>query len=181
MGEEWGERTPFAFFCDFHGELATAVREGRRREFSQWVELQNPQNRELIPDPNALSTFLDSKLEWNGVETEEEAKLDSTVTRLMRLRRHEIVPRLLGIEGGSGSVELAASNLLVISWTLGDRSRLSVIANLGDRPSSVPASVKLSDDAKLLFESVAGADGLLKSGSLPEWSVVFRLAAPVAP
>ena len=68
----------------------------------------------------------------------------------------------------------------MISWTLGDRSRLSVIANLGDRPSSVPASVKLSDDAKLLFESVAGADGLLKSGSLPEWSVVFRLAAPVA-
>jgi maltooligosyltrehalose trehalohydrolase len=181
MGEEWGERTPFAFFCAFHGELATAVREGRRREFSQWSSFKNPQNRELIPDPNALSTFLDSKLEWSGVETEEgEARLDF-VTRLMGLRRHEIVPRLAGMEGGSGNVERAAGNLLVTSWTLGDRSTLNLFANLGDRPSSIPASVKLSDHSKLLFESIAGADGLLKGGTLPEWSVVFRLAAPDAP
>ena len=33
MGEEWGETRPFAFFTDFEGELADAVREGRRREF----------------------------------------------------------------------------------------------------------------------------------------------------
>jgi hypothetical protein len=91
------------------------------------------------------------------------------------------VPRLAGMEGGSGNVERAAGNLLVTSWTLGDRSTLNLFANLGDRPSSIPASVKLSDHSKLLFESIAGADGLLKGGTLPEWSVVFRLAAPDAP
>src|SRR5712691_137991 len=30
MGEEWGARTPFPFFCDFTGSLAEAVRNGRR-------------------------------------------------------------------------------------------------------------------------------------------------------
>ena len=34
MGEEWGAPTPFLYFCDFHGELAQAVRDGRRREFA---------------------------------------------------------------------------------------------------------------------------------------------------
>jgi malto-oligosyltrehalose trehalohydrolase len=181
MGEEWGERTPFAFFCDFHGELATAVREGRRREFSQWSSFKNPQNRELIPDPNALSSFLDSKLEWSSAETEEgEARLD-LVTRLLGLRRHQIVPRLAGMEGGAGTVELATGNLLVIGWRLGDRSTLELFANLGDRPSSIPVSVRPGEGSRLLFESIAGADGLLNGGTLPEWSVVFRLAAPALP
>ena len=34
MGEEWGSRQPFPFFCDFKGELADAVRNGRKREFA---------------------------------------------------------------------------------------------------------------------------------------------------
>ncbi|RRW38150.1 malto-oligosyltrehalose trehalohydrolase, partial [Stutzerimonas stutzeri] len=32
MGEEWGARQPFLFFTSHHGELADAVREGRRNE-----------------------------------------------------------------------------------------------------------------------------------------------------
>ncbi|MBF3061383.1 malto-oligosyltrehalose trehalohydrolase, partial [Pseudomonas aeruginosa] len=34
MGEEWGATTPFPFFCDFTGDLANAVRAGRRKEFA---------------------------------------------------------------------------------------------------------------------------------------------------
>ena len=34
MGEEWGSKAPFPFFCDFEGDLADAVRKGRRREFA---------------------------------------------------------------------------------------------------------------------------------------------------
>jgi maltooligosyltrehalose trehalohydrolase len=181
MGEEWGERTPFAFFCDFHGDLATAVREGRRREFAQWPSFKNPQNRELIPDPNALSTFLDSKLEWSGAETEEgEARL-ALVSRLLAIRRQEIMPRLVGMEGQSGIVDVVAGSLLVISWTMGDGSKLRLFANLGDRPVNLPASSRVGEASQLLFASVNGANGLLKSARLPEWSVVFRLAAPDAP
>ena len=35
MGEERMSRAPFQFFTDFHGELATAVREGRRQASSR--------------------------------------------------------------------------------------------------------------------------------------------------
>ena len=34
MGEEWGSKAPFPFFCDFGGELADAVRKGRREELA---------------------------------------------------------------------------------------------------------------------------------------------------
>ena len=33
MGEEWGSKAPFPFFCDFKGDLADAVRKGRRAEY----------------------------------------------------------------------------------------------------------------------------------------------------
>ena len=36
MGEEWGAREPFLFFCDFKGDLAEAVRKGRRREYAEF-------------------------------------------------------------------------------------------------------------------------------------------------
>jgi maltooligosyltrehalose trehalohydrolase len=180
MGEEWGERTPFAFFCDFHGELATAVREGRRREFSHWSSFKNEQNRELIPDPNALSTFLDSKLEWNAAESEEgEARL-AFVSRLLAIRRQEIMPRLARMPGGAGSVDMLAAGLVVISWKLGDGSTLRLFANLVDRASTVPTSITLDEASRLLFESATGADDLLNTGALPEWSVVFRLT-PLEP
>ena len=34
MGEEWGSKAPFPFFCDFGGDLADAVRKGRRVELA---------------------------------------------------------------------------------------------------------------------------------------------------
>ena len=49
MGQEWGSRTPFPFFCGFEGALADAVREGRRKEFA-WAYAKYG---EEIPDPLA--------------------------------------------------------------------------------------------------------------------------------
>ena len=49
MGEERMSRTPFQFFTDYHGDLADAVREGRRREFASFTRFGG----EDIPDPNA--------------------------------------------------------------------------------------------------------------------------------
>jgi maltooligosyltrehalose trehalohydrolase len=56
MGEEWLEQAPFQYFTD-HAEpaIAKAAREGRRREFAAlWSE--------EAPDPQAVATFLRSKL-----------------------------------------------------------------------------------------------------------------------
>jgi maltooligosyltrehalose trehalohydrolase len=58
MGEEYGENAPFQFFSDHIDEkIATATREGRRREFAAFAQFG-----EAIPDPQAESTMLASKL-----------------------------------------------------------------------------------------------------------------------
>ena len=57
MGEEWAAPEPFLFFCDFHDELADAVREGRRNEFAKFPAFRDEETRARIPDPNAEATF----------------------------------------------------------------------------------------------------------------------------
>src|SRR5918994_7366430 len=60
MGEEWGATTPWQFFVSHpEPELAAAVAEGRFEEFARmgW-------DRDQVPDPQAPSTFSDSKLDW---------------------------------------------------------------------------------------------------------------------
>ncbi len=46
MGEEFGAATPFLYFCDFDGELAAAVRDGRRREFAQFARFADARARD---------------------------------------------------------------------------------------------------------------------------------------
>jgi maltooligosyltrehalose trehalohydrolase len=59
MGEEWLESAPFQFFTDhIDPEIAEATREGRRREFADFASFSG----EEVPDPQALETFLRSKL-----------------------------------------------------------------------------------------------------------------------
>ena len=62
MGEEYGEDAPFQFFSDhIDEEIATATREGRRREFAAFEQFGQE-----IPDPQAAQTFEDSKLTREG-------------------------------------------------------------------------------------------------------------------
>ena len=51
MGEEWASDRPFNFFTDFHGELADAVREGRRKEFAGFAEFSDPKRERRSPIP----------------------------------------------------------------------------------------------------------------------------------
>ena len=62
QGEEYGERAPFQFFSDhIDAEIATATREGRRREFAAFAAFG-----EEIPDPQDPATFERSKLTRDG-------------------------------------------------------------------------------------------------------------------
>jgi len=59
MGEEYGEPAPFQFFSDhIDEEIATATRDGRRREFAAFAEFAG----EEVPDPQDPATFERSKL-----------------------------------------------------------------------------------------------------------------------
>jgi malto-oligosyltrehalose trehalohydrolase len=158
MGEEWAAEQPFLYFTDFHGELAEAVREGRRREFAAFAAFRDPRQRARIPDPNAPETFERSQLvlgEWNERQL---ARLQ-LYRRLLQLRRECIAPHLAAAcsLGAQGLGEAAA----VAQWRLGDGSRLWIGINLG-RETVLTAP----PPGNLLFESLAGCAGYAAAGQL---------------
>lgn len=177
MGEEWGETRPFCFFTDFQGDLARQVREGRRNEFQRWRSFADPENRERIPDPNALSTFEISKIDWGLMAQPEHGARLEFVRRLLEVRRREIVPRLAKIAGNAGSVIAAGDGGLAVSWKVEDGSQLVMAAGLhGDPWTAPPALVdEVGASTHLIYETADGAYSGLSSGSLPPWSVVLML------
>lgn len=84
-GEEWAAATPFLYFTDHHEPaLAKAVSEGRRREFAAFG--WRPED---VPDPQARTTFLRSKLNWAELKQPPHAALLDWHRRLLHLRRTE--------------------------------------------------------------------------------------------
>jgi maltooligosyltrehalose trehalohydrolase len=133
MGEEWGSKTPFPFFCDFKGDLAEAVRKGRRREYA-WAYAKYGDD---VPDPLAPSTFRSAVLDWESRDSAGQKRL-ALVRNLLSIRAREIVPRLAGARFGDA---LAADNgLLTASWRLGDGAALKLTANLSNAAVADQAS-----------------------------------------
>jgi maltooligosyltrehalose trehalohydrolase len=159
MGEEWGTRTPFPFFCDFAGDLANAVRKGRRSEYA-WAYAEFGDE---VPDALVESTFQSARLDWNE-RGEPPAKRRLTLVReLLAIRQREIVPRLSG--AAFGDAKAIDGGLLTAHWRMGDGATLSLLANLSDRMVS-----HTSDDSRgtLLWGSEL-------SYSVPPWSVHWRV------
>lgn len=131
MGEEWGSKTPFPFFCDFKGDLADAVRQGRRREYG-WAFAKYGDE---VPDPLEGSTFRSAVLNWESRDEPAARKRLALVWELLAVRRREIVPRLAG--AAFGEAHAADNNLLTANWRLGDGARLELVANLSSRAIAV--------------------------------------------
>ncbi|WP_306120088.1 MULTISPECIES: malto-oligosyltrehalose trehalohydrolase [unclassified Roseitalea] len=134
MGEEWGERRPFRFFCDFHGELAEAVRKGRREEFSRWSQFADPRARQSIPDPNDPATFAGSRLDWAGRDTAEGAERMALFGKLTAIRAEHIAPRLAGMTAMNADVAAHGECGVQAGWRLADGTMLRLLANLGGAP-----------------------------------------------
>jgi malto-oligosyltrehalose trehalohydrolase len=135
MGEEWGTKRPFPFFCDFQGDLAEAVRKGRREEFkAAYADLGDE-----IPDPLAEETFRSAVLDWQELTSPAARERLGMVQKLFAIRRDEIVPRLAGAKFGSAQ---GGTGLLSAHWTLGDGARLQLLANLADVASPRPSGLR---------------------------------------
>jgi maltooligosyltrehalose trehalohydrolase len=133
MGEEWGAETPFRFFCDFEGELAQKVREGRRSEFARWPEFSDLVLRETIPDPSDPDTFAQSVLDWRLRYTLSGRQRVTFVRTLLSIRCREIVPRLPDVTTMNGKGRLLGERGIAVSWRSSD-THLCVTANLGGSP-----------------------------------------------
>ncbi|HEV7635014.1 MAG TPA: malto-oligosyltrehalose trehalohydrolase [Bradyrhizobium sp.] len=159
MGEEWGSRAPFPFFCDFHGDLAEAVRKGRQKEFAGAYEKYGDE----VPDPLDLSTLQSTILDWPSRGEQAVHTRLKFVQQLLAIRRREIIPRLVG--AAFGDADAADNSLLTASWRMSDGAVLRLEANLSNsgiaRPQSKPADAPI-------WGGEAGE-------MMPAWSVFWRL------
>ena len=159
MGEEWGSKTPFPFFCDFKGDLADAIRKGRRDEFA-WAYAEHGDE---VPDGLALSTFQSAVLDWNECTQPVEQRRLATVRQMLDIRRREIVPRLA--DATFGEARAAGSGLLTAHWRMGDGVTLRLLANLSDRQID-------NTSAEFTGTLIWGSE---LASSVPPWSVHWRI------
>ncbi|AZC82050.1 malto-oligosyltrehalose trehalohydrolase [Pseudomonas chlororaphis] len=171
MGDELAAPQPFLFFTSHHGELADAVREGRRGEFAAFSAFADPHKREQIPDPNAPDTFLASRPQADPDQGEQTRAL---YRQLLQLRREHIVPYLPGAE--ALGAEVLAEGALCARWRLGNGQELRIDLNLS--PHNVEQ--RPPDAAQRLFDYPAQAFELLQQGHLAPYSALVSLGA-VAP
>jgi len=133
MGEEYGETNPFLFFTDFHGDLAKAVREGRRKEFEGHAGHEG----ETVPDPNAATTFENSRLGWDRLETEAGREWLEFTRSLLTLRRDRIVPLLAAAGGNAGKVVDTDDGFFAVTWSM-PGGELGMTVNLSDAARRLP-------------------------------------------
>jgi malto-oligosyltrehalose trehalohydrolase len=125
MGDEWGAQQPFPFFCDFKGDLANAVREGRKREFAEAYA----DDKVEVPDPLAETTMRSAKLDWSVAKGE---RLDLT-TALLRTRREHIVPLLRDLLPGAATASFDGT-VLQAEWRAA-KTALRIAATFSDAPA----------------------------------------------
>ncbi|MGP1677460.1 MAG: malto-oligosyltrehalose trehalohydrolase [Burkholderiales bacterium] len=168
MGEEFAASTPFLFFCDFGPELAAAVTRGRRQEFARFARFSDPAAQAAIPDPNDPATFAASKLRWDEIERAPHSEWLALYRELLALRHRLIVPRLAGMKsGGDFRIE---GGVLRVQWTMGEGSRLHLMANFA---ASASAPLTLPPGEFLYASSpLAKAGG---QSALPAWTVAYTL------
>ena len=134
MGDEWGATEPFPFFCDFSGELANAVRDGRKKEFAATYAGSGAD----IPDPAAATTRAAAVLDWQALHNPIHAQRLALTTSLLKIRHQWIVP-LLPSMTHAGNVTLQ-SGIMVACWPSGDKTLL-LIANLSGEAKPVPPNL----------------------------------------
>jgi maltooligosyltrehalose trehalohydrolase len=155
MGDEWGAREPFPFFCDFKGELADAVRNGRRKEFAEAYA----GSHDDVPDPLSEQTVRLARLDWAAIDKpEHRARLD-LVKRLIAARAAFIIPRLPHLQPGGHAA--FADGILTAQWTFASGETLSMLANLSERVRTCPGT----------FRNEQPVWGGAPPAELPPWSV----------
>lgn len=147
MGQEWAATTPFLFFTDHAEELGRLVTEGRRKEFGRFAAFRDAATRQRIPDPQAETTFAESRLNWNERTTGEHARIVELYRALLRLRRSDPVLAY----GGRESLRASADRDVLVVERWRDREVRRLVLNLGE--PRVPDTSGPLDTARLLLTS----------------------------
>ena len=167
MGEEWVASTPFPFFCDYHGELAEQVRQGRCEQLSRQDPAPSPEEMKAAPDPQAESTLRSAQLRWDELASEEHAAMLDWYTRALRVRKASVVPLLKGLHRTCGEFRVVGPGALEVSWTLNGGVQLRMEANLCTEST---AGFRAGQGDVIWREGAAAEEG-----TLGPWSVCWRV------
>ncbi len=159
MGQEFACSRPFLFFCDFGPELASAVTEGRRREFARFPEFADESRRAHIPDPNDPATLIKSRLDWTEAERSPGRDWLTFHRELLATRARHIGARLAAGEVRTLGFNRFGARGLTVGWLFADGAQLHLAANLGDADAVV--ADRMSPAPMTLYETCAPAGGRL--------------------
>ena len=170
MGEEWGSLGPFAYFCDL-SQLATEIREGRRKEFAKFPEFASPAALETIPDPNDPGTFEAARLAWHELDGPNHAQNLEWYRMVLTLRRETLRP-IFCTGLASASFALEGSSGLRVCWRFEQGVALCLVANLGDaRLMQIT-----HPEGRLIFAHAATVDEHTQTMQLDPWGVAWCLS-----
>ena len=126
MGQEWASSSPFLYFTDHHDELGKGVTEGRRKEFAQFSDFQDPVKRARIPDPQKVTTFTNSKLNWSELERSPHLETLRLYRDFLSFRQANLTDR----HRGHWQVDQVASKTIAIRYRRKDAGDILVIVQL---------------------------------------------------
>ncbi len=162
MGEEWQSTRAFQFFCDFGAELAENVRRGRRAQFARFAAFRDAAARERIPDPQAESTFLASKLDWEHLAEPHHAATLRWYQALLAVRARHIVPLLARLTH-AGEYHALGRGAASARWRTDGGTELTLAVNLRGQVTAGFIDVP----GRLLWQQGSAS----ATGSLGPWSV----------
>jgi maltooligosyltrehalose trehalohydrolase len=140
-GEEFVSSSRFFYFTDHHGALGQAVTEGRRAEYARLAgeDTAIPDT----PDPQALETFLDSKLDL----TERRRGVGEQIFRmygaLLALRREDAV---LSRRDRHAMKAMAVSPQLLLVHLWHGREHRLIAVNQGTGLDAAPRTIGIPDE-----------------------------------
>ena len=170
MGEEWNAPQPFPYFCDFEQELATKVREGRKKEFQHFERFRDPAHSDNLPDPTIAATMQAACLDWNEPTAPGHEDWLDLYRRLLMIRQRDIVPLVPEIRFGVCS-KLEAGAAFAVDWALSEGSVLHLIANLADEPARLVGRTA----GRLIYATHPNIRQTVTKNELAPWSVTWLL------
>lgn len=134
MGEEYGETAPFLYFTSFDDSgLATAVREGRKKEMgSHYSESE-------FADPQAPGTFERCKLDWSKTAVSPHAEILRLYRDLISLRQQH--PALANCRKDLTRIQFdEQAKWLVMKRSDPSGSEALLVCNFSSEARSIPAT-----------------------------------------
>lgn len=113
MGQEWAASTPFQYFTDHHETLGRLVSDGRRNEFRDFPDFRH--GVDAIPDPQAGSTFDNSRLRWDEQQLPPHSGVLHLYRALLTLRQSErlLQPDAFAMDADTVTLKSADAALIV--------------------------------------------------------------------